>query len=83
MKLFPLLYIYYNSLPRIDYVVTIINWYTRRQDLYLLWRQITLYILSLPLPLYSFFRLLILLITYLDVKKVLDLYLMISASINQ
>ena len=36
MKLFPLLYVYYNSLPKIDYIVTVVNWHPRRQDLYLL-----------------------------------------------
>jgi hypothetical protein len=83
MKLFLLLYIYYNSLPRIDYIVTVVNWYARCQDLYLLGRQITLYILSLPFPLYSLFKLPILPIAYLDIRKVLDLYFMISASVNQ
>jgi hypothetical protein len=78
MKLFLLLYVYYNSLPIIDYIVTVVNWHTRRQDLYLLWCQITLNILFLSLS-----RLPVLLIAYLDIRKVLDLYFMISASINQ
>jgi hypothetical protein len=81
MKLFPLLYVYYNSLPKIDYIVAVDNWHLRRQDLYLLWRQITLYILSLSLN--SLLRLLVLPIAYLDVRKVLDLYFMISASVNR
>jgi hypothetical protein len=78
MKLFPLLYVYYNSLPTIDYIVTVVNWHTRRQDLYLLWCQITLNILFLSLS-----RLPVLLIAYLDIRKVLDLYFMISAFVNQ
>jgi hypothetical protein len=78
MKLFPLLYVYYNSLPTIDYIVTVVNWYTRRQDLYLLWCQITLNILF-----FSLSRLPVLLIAYLDIRKVLDLYFMISASVSQ
>jgi hypothetical protein len=78
MKLFLLLYVYYNSLPIIDYIVTVVNWHTRRQDLYLLWCQITLNILFLSLS-----RLPVLLIAYLDIRKVLNLYFMISASINQ
>ena len=78
MKLFLLLYVYYNSLPIIDYIVTVVNWHTRRQDLYLLWCQITLNILFLSLS-----RLPVLLIAYLDIRKVLNHYFMISASINQ
>jgi hypothetical protein len=77
MKLFPLLYIYYNSLPKIDYIISVVNWHLRRQDLYLPWCQITLQLLSLLLP-----RLPVLLITYLDIRKVLNLYFMISASVN-
>jgi hypothetical protein len=79
MKLFLLLYVYYNSLLTIDYIITVVNWHPRYQNLYLLWRQITLYILSL----YSLLRLPVLLIAYLDIRKVLDLYFMISTSINQ
>jgi hypothetical protein len=79
MKLFLLLYVYYNSLSTINYIVTVINWYPRRQDLYLLWCQITLNTLFFP----SLPRLPVLLIAYLDVRKVLDLYFMISASVNQ
>jgi hypothetical protein len=78
MKLFSLLYVYYNSLSTIDYIVTVVNWYPRRQDLYLLWCQITLNILFFP----SLPRLPVLLIAYLDVRKVLNLYF-ISASVNQ
>jgi hypothetical protein len=77
MKLFLLLYVYYNSLPTIN-IVTVVNWHTRRQDLYLLWRQITLNILFLSVS-----RLLVLPIAYLDIRKVLNLYFMISASVNQ
>jgi hypothetical protein len=75
MKLFPLLYVYYNSLPRIDYIVAVVNCNTRRQYLYLLQCQIT--------HIFSLLRLPILLIAYLDVKKVFDLYFMISASVNR
>jgi hypothetical protein len=75
MKLFLLLYVYYNSLSTINYIVTVVNWYPRRQDLYLLWCQITLNILFFP----SLPRLLVLLIAYLDVRKVLNLYFIISA----
>ena len=80
MKLFLLLYVYYNSLPTIN-IITIINCHPRRQDLYLLWCQITLYILSLSL--YSLLRLPVLPIAYLDIRKVVDLYFMILASVNQ
>jgi hypothetical protein len=79
MKLFLLLYVYYNSLSTINYIVTVVNWYPRRQDLYLLWCQITLNILFFP----SLPRLLVLLIAYLDVRKVLNLYFIISASVNR